>query len=122
MYDFVIQPGIGNNIESVSHVKELLEQHLSGIYVHSAEIGNGKEDSIIWPMNRQVRITSICGLSHRQIDYFCHSLASDPKLKDGFNLIGFSQGGLISRGFIERCNYPKVKNFISWVSPQAGKS
>jgi hypothetical protein len=24
------------------------------------------------------------------------------------------------RGYLERCNQPKIKNFISWVSPQMG--
>lgn len=35
-------------------------------------------------------------------------------------MIGFSQGGLLSRGYIEMCNQPRVHTFVSWVSPQAG--
>jgi hypothetical protein len=30
------------------------------------------------------------------------------------------QGAILMRGYLERCNQPKVKNFISWVSPQMG--
>lgn len=37
------------------------------------------------------------------------------------NLIGFSQGGIVTRGFLERCNNPPVLNYISWVSPQGGQ-
>ena len=41
-------------------------------------------------------------------------------LKDGFNLIGHSQGALVTRGYIERYNDPPVHNYISWVGPHAG--
>lgn len=37
-----------------------------------------------------------------------------------FNAIGFSQGTLITRGYIERCNNPPVFNYIAWVGPQDG--
>jgi len=45
---------------------------------------------------------------------------SDPNLKSGFNLIGHSQGALISRAYIERYNNPPVFNYISWVGPHGG--
>ena len=32
-----------------------------------------------------------------------------------------SAGGVVLRGYLERCNSPPVLNFISWVSPQAGQ-
>jgi palmitoyl-protein thioesterase len=58
-----------------------------------------------------------------QIDRLCEELAKDEILQSfpGINLIGFSQGGMIARGFLERCNDPPVINFISWVSPQGGQ-
>lgn len=28
---------------------------------------------------------------------------------------------MITRGYLERCNNPPVRNFISWVSPQGGQ-
>lgn len=55
-----------------------------------------------------------------QVEDFCSQIRSDPKLKDGFNLIGYSQGGLITRGFVERCNYPPVHNYITWSAPHGG--
>jgi hypothetical protein len=30
------------------------------------------------------------------------------------------QGAILMRGYLERCNQPKIKNFIAWVSPQMG--
>ncbi len=75
----------------------------------------------------------------------CKALAADPNLAGGFNSIGVSQvktfldkvnlvrpagadcvrrdpiqGAILMRGYLERCNQPKIKNFISWVSPQMG--
>ncbi|XP_046398559.1 lysosomal thioesterase PPT2 homolog [Ischnura elegans] len=40
---------------------------------------------------------------------------------DGIHLIGFSQGGLISRGILESFPGHNVKTFISLSSPQAGQ-
>lgn len=85
-----------------------LKQAYPGIYVKNVEIGNGYWDSFFKNMNHQV-------------DDLCHQIASDPNLKDGFNLIGYSQGGLITRGFIERCNYPPVYNYITWSAPHFGE-
>jgi len=80
-----------------------------GIYVRAIDLGNHEKiDSIFTPMDTQVKI-------------FCEDLAADPELKDGFNIMGFSQGGVVVRGYLERCNNPPVYNFISWVSPQGGQ-
>ena len=48
-------------------------------------------------------------------------MKSDPKLKDGFNAIGYSQGNLIIRGYIHKYNSPPVKNFISMHGPMMGR-
>jgi len=77
-----------------------------GIYTTSVEIGTYL-DSMIVPINTQV-------------EKFARVVQADPNLKDGFNLIGYSQGGLIARAYIERYNNPPVHNFISWVAPHGG--
>ncbi|KAL6048334.1 Palmitoyl-protein thioesterase 1 [Balamuthia mandrillaris] len=91
----------------MSHAKHLLEAKFPGIYVRAMEIGNGYIDSLFWSVGVQVK-------------EFCKAAKLDPKLAGGFNLIGFSQGGMITRGYIERCNDPPVLNYISWVAPQMG--
>ena len=55
-----------------------------------------------------------------QIAALAGVLKNDTNLKDGFNLIGHSQGALVTRGYIERYNDPPVHNYISWVGPHAG--
>jgi palmitoyl-protein thioesterase len=47
------------------------------------------------------------------VDIFAERVRSDPKLADGFNAIGFSQGNNIIRGYIAKYNDPPVKTFIS---------
>ncbi|KNC83470.1 palmitoyl-protein thioesterase 1 [Sphaeroforma arctica JP610] len=48
-----------------------------------------------------------------QVDLVCDMVKKDPRLQDGFNAMGFSQGGQFMRAYIQRCNTPKVHNFIS---------
>jgi len=85
-----------------------IQQDFPGIYVTSIEIGDGRLDSLIMGMNDQV-------------DAFAQAIQSDVKLQNGFNLIGHSQGGLITRGYVERYNDPPVHNLISWAGPQMGQ-
>jgi len=104
----VLMHGIGASNDTMIHVESVLHSLFPGIYILAIQMGNGFVDSIMWNMNYQV-------------ETMCNIIASDPNLKHGFNLMGFSQGGLITRGFVERCNYPPVYNYISWVSPQGGQ-
>ncbi|CAF3308667.1 unnamed protein product [Rotaria socialis] len=69
------------------------------IYVVSIEIGNGFEDSVLWPLDKQV-------------EHFCVAIRNDVHLQQGFNMLGFSQGSLIVRGAVERCSLP-VYNLIT---------
>ncbi|KAJ4459307.1 putative palmitoyl protein thioesterase [Paratrimastix pyriformis] len=104
----VLLHGIKATNQTMAHVADLLRQTIPGVYVHNAEIGKGDVDSF-WPMTKQ-------------IDYLCKDLAADPHLQGGFNVFTVSQGGLVTRGYVERCNSPPVRNIAFWVSPQAGVS
>lgn len=104
----VIMHGIIGSAEKVRDVEEWILEALPGTYVKRMEIGNGPIDSIFMHMDKQV-------------ETFCENIYADENLKEGFNLIGFSQGGLVSRGYIERCNKYPVINFLSWASPQGGQ-
>jgi len=103
----VLMHGIHDTNASLSHIEAVLQKTYPGIYVKSVEIGDGKLNSIDWPMNRQV-------------DSFCRQLKADVNLKGGINLLGVSQGGLVTRGYLEKCNDPPVINYVSWVAPQMG--
>jgi len=105
----VLMHGIVGEAEQLSHTRDLLSKYFPGMYTVSIEIGNfPKFDSVFMSLDEQ-------------IDSFCKQLASDKNLTNGINLIGYSQGGVIARSYLERCNNPPVINFISWVSPQGGQ-
>ncbi|KAL4712005.1 hypothetical protein ACJJTC_003672 [Scirpophaga incertulas] len=51
---------------------------------------------------------------NKQVQYACDKLAQDPKLADGFNAIGFSQGGQFLRALVQRCGDKlHMKNLIT---------
>ena len=76
------------------------------VYIKSVQIGEG-------------RITSLTNAYHQGED-LRRAIQSDPNLKNGFNVIAHSQGGLIARYYIERYNDPQVLTYISWGAPQQG--
>ena len=54
-----------------------------------------------------------------QVEFACDSIKNDPKLANGYNGIGISQGGLFLRAVAQKC--PGMKTFISIGAPQQGK-
>lgn len=74
--------------------------------VYNIELGNGIDTSLA-PMTFQ-------------LDLLCNVIYNLPELKDGFDFIGMSQGGILARGYVEMCNKYKVRNLITLVSPHGG--
>ena len=95
----VLMHGITSSAAGMNDIAGWLRTTYPGIYVVSVEIGNGDEDSFLWPINKQV-------------EHFCATVLADEKLKDGYNLLGYSQGSVIVRGALERCSLP-VHNLIT---------
>jgi len=75
--------------------------------VFNLEIGNGIKTSIYTPLSIQ-------------LNELCQTIYAIDELKEGFNFIGMSQGGLLARGYVERCNEFPVRNLITLVSPHGG--
>ena len=59
-----------------------------------------------------------------QVQKVCDNLASHHILSSApaINALGFSQGGQFLRGYIERCNSPKVENLVTFGSQHNGIS
>uniref|UniRef100_A0A8C6RUQ8 Palmitoyl-protein thioesterase 1 n=1 Tax=Nannospalax galili TaxID=1026970 RepID=A0A8C6RUQ8_NANGA len=99
------------NPMSMGAIKKMVEKQLPGIYVLSLEIGkNMMEDvanSFFLNVNSQVRVV-------------CEILAKGPKLQQGYNAIGFSQGGQFLRAVAQRCPTPSMMNLISVGGQQQG--
>jgi palmitoyl-protein thioesterase len=95
----VLMHGVTKTASDLDELAGWITQTYPGIYVTSIEIGNGGDDSLFLPMNRQVEI-------------FCTNVRADPHLQQGFNMLGFSQGSIIVRAAVERCSLP-VFNLIT---------
>ncbi|KAH3766545.1 palmitoyl-protein thioesterase 1 [Pelomyxa schiedti] len=89
---------------SLGKIQREIESALPGIYVYSIEIG---ESTIEDMMN------SFFMNSNDQIDTVCALLKNDTRLQNGFNAVGFSQGGQFLRAYVERCNDPPVFNLVT---------
>ncbi|CAD5125040.1 DgyrCDS13284 [Dimorphilus gyrociliatus] len=103
----VLWHGMGDsccNPLSMGSIKSLLEKQITGVYVRSLEIGSNviedTENGFLMNANDQV-------------DLVCKKLKSDKKLENGYNAMGFSQGGQFLRAIAQRCPTPPMKNLIS---------
>jgi len=97
--------------ESLGAEQKVLEDSIPGVYVHSLMFGKNldedEESGLSMPCNKQVEDA-------------CAMIASDPKLKDGYNAIGYSQGGQFLRAVAQRCPSPPMKNLITLGSQHQG--
>ncbi|KAJ1680228.1 hypothetical protein EV182_000425 [Spiromyces aspiralis] len=95
----------------MGNIINLIEDELPGVYVYSLQLGTGPASD---------RWAGFFGNVNSQVDQVCQELAANEGLRGGFNAIGFSQGGLFLRAYIERCNNPPVRNLVTFGSPHAG--
>ncbi|CAJ0927143.1 unnamed protein product [Ranitomeya imitator] len=110
----VIWHGMGDsccNPFSMGGIKKMVEQQVPGIYVLSLKIGNtiaeDMENSFFLNVNKQLAMV-------------CEQLAKDPGLQNGYNGMGFSQGGQFLRAVAQRCPSPPMKNLISFGGQHQG--
>jgi len=54
------------------------------------------------------------------VDFFAKRVKADPKLANGFDAFGLSQGNNVIRGYITKYNDPPVRNFMSICGINAG--
>jgi len=102
----VLMHGIASNKDNMNELKDYLIDNFN-LDVIVPEIGNGIMNSINIPLSVQGEL-------------LCTQLKNNPSLSNGFNFIGISQGGILGRYYIEKCNGYQVNNFITMVSPHGG--
>ncbi|XP_076361549.1 palmitoyl-protein thioesterase 1 [Tachypleus tridentatus] len=110
----VIWHGMGDsccNPLSMGSIKTFLEKNIPGVYVNSLMIGNNiiedTENGFFMNSNKQVTLV-------------CEKLMSDPKLENGYNAIGFSQGGQFLRAVAQRCPTPSMVNLVTFGGQHQG--
>lgn len=90
---------------SLGSVTKMLKSKISdSLYVKSIRIG----ESIITDYESGFFVHP-----NKQVEEVCKQLANDPKLQNGYNAIGFSQGGQFLRAIAQRCPQPPMLNLIS---------
>ena len=105
----VLVHGILDSAKNMELAGNWVRQALGlGAYVRCVEVGNGEIDSITRSMEWQLRQLAAV-------------LQADERLREGFNMIGYSQGSLLARAFVQRFGRPRVHTLISWAGPQAGQ-
>ncbi|KAG0229808.1 hypothetical protein BGW42_001334 [Actinomortierella wolfii] len=111
----VFYHGMGDSAHSKG-MEELFESVRTlapTIYIHSIQLAESASDD---------QRAGFFGNVNKQIEIVCKQLKEDPNLKNGFNAVGFSQGGQFLRAYVERCNDPPVHNLITFGSQHSGVS
>lgn len=103
----VLVHGVMSDDLGMAPTEHYIRKHMGDeVYVKNIELGFGK-------------VTSLANVFH-QAQHLRRDIQADPKLKNGFNFVVHSQGGLVSRYYLQHYNDPPVHTYISWGSPQQG--
>jgi palmitoyl-protein thioesterase len=104
----VIWHGLGDtaNGEGIAGLMRDIKEMYPGIFIHSVQYpGSGSIDD--------ERKAGFYGNASMQVDEVAETIRDIPELADGFDGIGFSQGGLFMRDYVQRHNEPRVQNLLT---------
>ena len=108
-YPIAIFHGIGDNCEcrNKTNFIPLLKKDIN-THIECIEVGNGFWTSIIENFETQAKLG-------------CENIKKNPHFQNKFNLIGISQGVLLARYIIEKCDIKgEIVNYLSFDGPQQG--
>lgn len=111
----IIWHGLGDNFANpgLNSVADLATETVEGLFTYIIRLAdNPNEDS------KQTFLGDV----NEQVDRVCADLAAHPILSTApaVDAIGFSQGGQFLRAYVQRCNFPKVRNLITFGSQHNG--
>ncbi|ORY32620.1 palmitoyl-protein thioesterase [Naematelia encephala] len=113
----VIWHGLGDTAlsEGISSFIEDIKTAHPGIFIYSVQIPlNGTLD--------EERKAGFYGKAEEQAKEGCDQINSVKELSDGFDGMGFSQGGLFLRSYAQYCDGPPLRNLITFGTPHYGIS
>lgn len=104
----VIWHGLGDTAHSagIDQFADSIRELYPGIFVHSVQIptdGTPSDD----------QKAGWWGNAVEQATEACEQINAIPELADGFDAIGFSQGGLFLRWYAQYCDGPRVRNLLT---------
>jgi palmitoyl-protein thioesterase len=111
----VIWHGLGDNYatDRISEVADLARSIHPGTFIYVIRLGDSPDDD---------RKATFWGNTTEQIAQICEDLSKTPELSQApaIDALGFSQGGLFLRAYVERCNKPPVRSLVTFGSPHNG--
>merc|ERR1712183_637180 len=107
----VLWHGMGDSASGMTGMETILKENIAGVYVHRIMIGGNIVTDVESGFFRD---------TNRQISEVCEMMASDPELQEGYNAIGFSQGGQFLRAVAQRCPNPPMKNLVTFGAQHQG--
>jgi palmitoyl-protein thioesterase len=113
----VIWHGLGDNYKAdgIASVGDLADEIHPGTLVYNIRLDDDASAD---------RSATFFGNVTTQIEKVCSDLAAHPILSTApaIDAVGFSQGGQFLRAYVERCNFPPVRNLITFGSQHNGIS
>ncbi|KAI0035863.1 alpha/beta-hydrolase [Vararia minispora EC-137] len=111
----VLWHGMGDSYasEGMLEFAEMIKGVHDGIFVHSIYLDENLDED---------RRAGFYGNVNDQVESVATQLANITELADGFDAIGFSQGGQFLRAYVERFNAPRVHNLLTFGSQHMGVS
>ncbi|GCC27748.1 palmitoyl-protein thioesterase 1-like isoform X1 [Chiloscyllium punctatum] len=109
----VIWHGMGDSCCKAFTLKfiKLVKETVPGSYVLSLKIGKSATE--------EIENSYFMNVNH-QVEMVCNILSNDKKLQNGYNAMGFSQGGQFIRAVAQRCPSPAMKNLITFGAQHQG--
>ncbi|KAG0301845.1 hypothetical protein BGZ98_008003 [Dissophora globulifera] len=105
----VFYHGMGDSAHSAGMLElfDSIQEIAPEIFIHSVYLADSEADD---------QRAGFFG----NIEAVCQQLSSIPELENGFNAVGFSQGGQFLRAYVQRCNDPPVHNLVTVGSQHGG--
>ena len=111
----LIWHGLGDNYaaDGINDVAAMIQDINPGTFVYPIRLAEDPSGD---------RSATFLGNTTEQIEGVCADLAKHPILSTApaVDAIGFSQGGLFLRAYVERCNFPPVRSLVTFGSPHNG--
>ncbi|KAF8596107.1 alpha/beta-hydrolase [Ceratobasidium sp. AG-I] len=114
-HPLVLWHGLGDSAHSsgMTEFAELIKEVHPGIFVHSISLAEDESTD---------KKAGWFGEVNSQIEIIAQELSIIPELANGFDAIGFSQGGQFLRAYVERYNTPPVRSLLTFGSQHMGVS